>query len=222
MRGLSFRGGGWLWCLAGVVLAGLMPAQARANLVLTVTPVTVAAGSSGDSFEVDVENNASTAQNVAAFSLGISVTDADLTFTGGSESPTVDPYIFAGDSFDVINSFAFATLPTAQSVEASDLSNSFAGTNIAGNDTETLALGVITFNISSSANPAVPITVTLAASCGSPDSCTSFSDSSGANITSFVVNPGTISVTATVPEPSTLGLSLLALPAIVRRRRKAR
>lgn len=196
-----------------------MPAHAA--LIVSMSPVTVAAGTSGATFEVDLQNTGSV-QNIAAFTLGLSVdVSSGVTFTGGSES-TADTYLFNGDSFDVINGFPFTTVPPPDGpvLEASDLSNSGTGTDMG---LTTLGLALITFNVAPGTLGG-PVTVTIAPDCASPNACTSFADSAGDNLAFSVVN-GTINVTAAVsgvPEPSTWLLCLFGLPAIAWRKKSLR
>src|ERR1700733_2197303 len=185
--------------LAVVAMLGSIPAQA--NMIISVTPASVAAGTTGASFNVDIQNTGGSAQNIDAFSIGLSVSTSNFTFTGGNET-TTDAYIFAGDSFDVINSFPYTSVPppTGQTLEASDLSNSGAGTNVAAG--ATLGLGNIIFNLAG-ATPPGPITITVISTCLTANSCTSLSDSAGDNV-AFSVTNGTVTVTGvTTPEPST-------------------
>jgi len=214
MKEKTFHRSSWLLPLAAVALFTGMPA--KASIIISVLSTTYAAGSSGDSFDVTIKNTGASAQNIAAFSFGLSVADSHITFTGANES-TALTYLFNGDSFALANP-PFATLPTAQSVEASDLSNGGAGTSIAANSAVTFGLGHILFSVAGNAS-AGPIAVTLATSCGAP-LCSSLSDSSGANVP-FTVSNGTITVTTSgVPEPSSFLLALGLLPIIAWRRKK--
>jgi hypothetical protein len=62
--------------------------------------------------------------------------------------------------------------------------------------------------------------VTLLSTCLTPNACTSLSNSAGAEVP-FTVSSGTITVTtASTPEPSTLLLSLLAIPVFAWRSKK--
>jgi hypothetical protein len=186
-------------------------------MIITASSVTAAAGSTGDTFYLTLANTGPSAQNIAAFSVGITVPTA-ITLTGGSEASSGGPYIFTGDSFDVLASFPFTT-GTGQMTDASDLSFSGIGNTLASG--ATVGLGSITFNVAAGAS-AGPVTITLNSTqsppCGTP--CTSLSDSAGANVPFSVVN-GTINVTASasIPEPSTLLLALFVLPVIAFRRR---
>ena len=216
MKARRFHRISWLVTLAAAALFASAPAHA--NMVLTLISVGAAAGSTGNSFDVTIQNTGASAQNIAAFSLGLSVADTHITFTGGNEF-TALTYVFNGDSFDVINGFAYTTIPppTGHQVEGVDNSNSGAGTDIAAG--ATLGLGHIFFDVAANTS-AGPIAVTIAPGCGNP-LCTTLSDSAGATVL-FAVTNGDITVTTStvVPEPSTFLLALCALPAIARRRRK--
>lgn len=202
-----------LLALAAVVLLDAMPAHAD-GIIIRISSVSVVAGTNGAAFDVNIQNIGSS-QNIAGFSLGLSVGDSHITFTGGDESTSLT-YLFSGDSFDAINSFPYTTTPppNGQTVEASDLSNSGLGTN---EGTTTLGLGHIFFNIAADTPPEV-INVTLVPNCSNSNSCTSLSDSSFASVPFTVVN-GTITVTSSVPEPSTVLLALFGLPVVALRRR---
>jgi hypothetical protein len=201
------------WLLP-LTLAILSSAPARANIIISVTSVAVAAGGSG-AFDVNIQNTGAV-QNITAFSFGLSVSNPGITFTGGNMS-TANTYIFSGDSFDVNFGQPFAAFPTAQSVEASDLSLSGNGNNMGAT---TLGLGHILFSVAS--NVSGPVTVTLATGCSVMSSCTSLSDNAGHSV-GFSTSNGTITVTgASVPEPSTLLLALLALPVLGRLTRRNR
>ena len=207
----------WLLPLAAGVLSSL-PAQA--SLIINFVPVTVAAGTIGASFDVNLTNSGPSAQTISAFSLGLSVSDSHITFTGGNTA-TTQTYLFNGDSFDVINAFPFTTVPppNGQTVEASDNSNSGAGKSVASG--ATVGLGHILFNVAGNTS-AGHIAVSLVSTCATINSCTSLSDAAGANL-AFAANGGNITVTASAmtPEPSTLLLALCAIPALAWKRRKS-
>ena len=164
MKARKFHRISWLVTLAAAALFASAPAHA--NMVLTLISVGAAAGSTGDSFDVTIQNTGTSAQNIASFSLGLSVVDTHITFTGGNES-TALTYVFNGDSFDTIFAFPYTTLPppNGQQVEGSDLSNSGAGTSIAAG--ATLGLGHILFDVAANTS-AGPIAVTIAPGCGDP------------------------------------------------------
>jgi len=196
---------------AAALVLSAAPAHAS-GIVLTVVSVSAAAGSTNDYFDVIIGNTGS-AQNVAAFSLGLSVGNSNITLIGADEA-TASTYVFNGDSFDVSFPAQYVTTPLpGQSLEGVDLSYSGAGTNLASS---TLGLGRIYFDVASNA-PVGPVTVTITPGCSVPSACTSLSDSGGANVLFSLVN-GAITVTApltgAVPEPSTWLLALVGIPAM--------
>ena len=199
----------WAATLIGSAL--LLSASAHAGILVSVTPSSAPAGYSGY-FDVNLLNTGPLAQNIAAFSLGLSVTDPNLTFTGGDQGPAL-PYLFAGDSFNVNNGFFFVTVPPPNglNVQASDLSDSGAGSSVGSG--VTVGLGRFYFDISPLA-PQGTVTVTVSTGCLISDACTSFADFNGEDIP-FTTADGTVTVT---PEPSTLALSLFAVSAFAWRR----
>jgi hypothetical protein len=206
------------WLFLAAALLGAVPSQA--SIILNVQSVTVAAGTSGASIDINVQNTGPT-QNIAAFSLALSVAGSGVIFTGGNTSTTLT-YLFNGDSFDVINSLPYTTVPppNGQSVQASDLSNSGAGTDMGA---VTLGLGHLFFDVAANVTPGV-YGVTIVPDCSNPNACTSFSDSAFNNVPFSLGSNGTITVTGTsgVPEPATLLLALFAVPAIALHRRLRR
>ena len=201
-----------LFIIAAACLAGAFPA--RASMILAVHSVAVNPGTSGDSFDVTLQNTGGSPVTVGGFSFGLSLSNVSITFTGANTS-TVATYAFLGDSFDVINSVPFATTLTSQSVVASDLSNSGVG-DVVGVGA-TVGLGHIIFSVAANA-AAGPSTVTLAAF-----PISSLSDANGGNL-AIVLSNGTITINsvAGVPEPSTWTLIGLGMPALLLARRRRR
>jgi len=204
--------------LAALAVFALFVPPARADIVLSLqSPITASPNTTGDAFDVLLTNTGASAVNIAAFSFGITTSDTDITFTDANTS-TSDPYIFFGDSFVVINGFDLATTPPplGQTLVASDLSNSGAGTNVGPGST--LGIGHVLFNVANGAALG-PEAVTFEAY-----PTTSLADSSGDNLT-FTANAGTADVASAVtavPEPATAGLLVCALmgcATLVRRRR---
>lgn len=113
------------------------------------------AGDVGDAFDVLLTNNGSVDLSVAGFAFEVTVADTDVTLTNADFSTTAAAYIFAGDSFDQINSFTLNTIggidSTAQTLEASDVTNDSAGVTLAPG--QSLALGEVLFNVANGATP---------------------------------------------------------------------
>ncbi len=199
-----------LVCLAGACLLGCLPA--RASFVVSALSASAPANSSGNSFDVILTNTGLSAQTIAVFGLQVSVTDLDISFNAAlTNEATVSPYIFAGDSFDINTASAFASLNSLQILNASDLSDSGTGTSVAAG--ATVGLAHVVFNV---ANGAAPGVFTLTVS-GFPE--TSLADASFANVT-FTTANGLITIPT--PEPSTLGLFLIAAPMLFVAKRFAR
>lgn len=206
----------WLFTFAVAALVCCIPA--RASLIVSISNVSAPAGAIGASFDVNLQS-AATTQSVAGFNLALSVGDTHFTFTGGNTGTTLT-YLFAGDSFDVINAFAFTTVPppNGQALQAGDLSNGGAGTTLVSN--QTVGLGHIVFNLAGN-TPAGPIAITIVPNCVTANACTSFSDADGDPLAFTVAGPGTITVTPSTnsaPEPSTIFMSLTALAAVAWRK----
>jgi hypothetical protein len=198
--------------LFSAALAALLlfaPASRADGLQLSIASgVTATAGSTGNTFDVLLTNTGASALNVDSFAFSIVVADSDISFTDATTS-TSDPYIYAGDSFVVINGFPLPvnSLP-GQTLVASDLSNSGAGQVIGSG--ATFALGSIVFDVASGATPGV-FAVNF-----DDGPITSFADPN-ANLLDFASISGTITVTPStspMPEPATSGLLLCALAGL--------
>lgn len=210
----TFRAG--ILVPAALAAIALFSAPARADFVFSLeSGINATAGSTGNTFDVLLTNTGGSDVLVGGFSWGITTSDADITFTGADTS-TVTPYVFAGDSFDVINSFPLVTntLP-GQTVEASDFSNSGAGDTVASGGT--VAVGRVMFDIANGAAPG-PFAVTFETT-----GINSLSDNTGTGL-NFTTTDGTITITSitTVPEPAQGGLviCILAGLAILPQRRR--
>ena len=117
--------------------------SAHATTLLSFWPasVLVNAGAVGDSFDVLLTNNGPGTISIQSFSFQVSVIDPDITFTGADFSTGALTYIFAGDSFDVINGFTLNTDSAGQTMNGSD------GTRVvihAKSHTSTNAAGEVT------------------------------------------------------------------------------
>lgn len=194
--------------VAVAALLGAIPAQA--TLLYSVQSVSVAAGTSG-SLDVTLQNTGPSSVNIAAFTLGLSVSTPDITFTGANTS-TASTYIFNGNSL-FGPGIGTTPPPPGQIVLASDATADASDFVLASG--ATVGIGHILFDISLGAVLGGD-TVTLAAF-----PITSLSDSLGGNV-DFTGSNGTLTITpaAPTPEPATFFLTLLALPAFAWARRK--
>ncbi len=168
-------------------------------------PINANSGSTGNAFDVLVTNTGASAVTIGGFFFGVTTTDASITFTSANTVTVVDPYIFAGDSFDVNNSVPLNTT-SGQSLDAADLSDSGAGTSVAPG--ATFGVGHILFDIANGA-AAGPASVTF------DSTFTSLADAGG-NPVAFTTSPGTINVSTpnTVPEPATFALVFCGLAGL--------
>ena len=185
---------------ASVAIAASSPA--RAGLIVSVSSVSAAAGSTGDTLEVDVTNTGAPV-DIAAFGFEISVPAASgVTFTGADDNTTANIYIFAGNSAFGPN-IGMVSMGGTQ-LDGTDIAA--AGSTTLGTGA-TLGLGNVFFDVSSMASPG-PVTVTLV-----PDPGTTLTDPNQGNISIDTLNNGTITITGgtTVPEPSALISATLGL-----------
>jgi hypothetical protein len=191
--------------IAAAFLFAAPVGKATPIIVFSLEPVTVGAGTTGDTFDVIATNNTAGTVNIGGFAFGITTTSSNLTFTGVHISTAPEPYIFAGNSsFGPDISVQPPGLP-GQTVEAEDLPNS-GFTSFAAGTSE--GLGLVTFSVSAGTSPGL-IAVTFVSL---DDSLT---DPSGSPIP-FSVTNGNITVSGvTTPEPATGALAGLALFAII-------
>jgi len=183
-------------------------ALAHADLVINLQPVSDAAGSTGDTFDVTLTNTGPGSVIIAGFSFGLSVGTTDLTFTDVTTG-TTEPYVFGADSlFGPDISVQPANLP-GQTLEAEDISLAPGGGSTIGSGV-TVGLGEVTFNLSAGASSVgIPISFIEA-----DDSLT---DADGEAI-AFSAVSGSIAVTGgttATPEPVTFGFLCAALIGLV-------
>jgi hypothetical protein len=178
-----------------------MPASGE--VILEISSVSAAAGSTGNTIEVDVQNTSAMSIVVGGFNFEISA-DSDIDFTGASFA-TSAPYIFTGDSFDQANSLPLNT-STGSSLAAGDASNSGNGDTLGAGQTAGLAL--VTFSVSPTAAPG-PVTVSFSTDPAN----TNLSDQNGDAIAIDSFVSGTIDVipNSATPEPSAAAILLAAL-----------
>ena len=194
----------WVVAVAVAVAALLSSAPARASLILNVSSVTVASGSTGDSFDVTLTNTGPGASPaIGSFSFALS-SSTQINFTGVTIATSSAPYIFDGLGLFGPNITTSAGPGTVSASDAFSVIGS--GTTLGAG--ATVGLGQVVFN----AGAAGVYTVTVL-----PFPATSLSDTSfpvPGNIPITTLNGGTITVPPTggeVPEPATLGMGLTAL-----------
>jgi hypothetical protein len=182
-----------------------LAASARAALVVNIGSVTASPGSIGSALDVTLANTGSTAvSNIGGFAFEIMAPSSSITFTADNTS-TTSPYIFAGSSVFGPNASLQPPILPGQTLAALDITN--LGSGVTLNANSSLGLGHVLFNVAPGAAPG-PVTVT---SLGFP--VTNLSSTAGANITLGSLNSGVITIQgagATVPEPSSLFLGLVA------------
>ena len=204
------RSGGFV--LAGGACACLLtPATAHASSIVLVQTVTATAGSSANAIDVELTNSGPADVTIGGFSFGITIANADISFTEANTSTAV-AYVFGADSL-------FGPIlagPTAgQSLLASDIfSIPFSGATVGAG--ATVGLGRVLFDVAPNASSG-SFAVNLALV-----PFTSLSDESGNDVAidSFVSGQITIAgqPSDVVPEPASL-LMLLSGVAILRARR---
>ena len=184
---------------AGVMAGVPFAAPARADLVVSFSdPGNVAAGSTGDSFDVLLTNTGLGDVVLGAFTFEVATTSADITFTDVTTATVAEPYIFGADSLfapDILGA------TTGQDITAFDLDGVGDATIAAG---ATVGLGHVLFDVSGSASSG---TVDLQfVSTG-----TGLGTLNSTSVPIQTLTPAVIQTsgsTSTVPEPS--GLTLLS------------
>jgi hypothetical protein len=186
---------------------------ARAGLVLSVQDVSAAAGSSGNTLEVDLQNTGSSALAISTFSFELTVPGGSgISFQGADDNTALNPYIFA------TNSLLGPTLSasTGTTLDAGDVAAPALPTLAAG---ATVGLGRVFFNVDGSA-PSGPVTVSI----NSDPNVTLLLDSSSNAVPIDTFNNGTITILSggVVPEPGVLlsaTLGFLGAARLIRSRR---
>jgi hypothetical protein len=196
---------------AGFLLCAGPPA--RAGIIVSVQNVSAAAGTSGNTLEIDVQNTGASV-DIAAFSFEISVASSSgVTFTGADTSTSLATYIFAGNSFLGPN-IAFNTGTTLDAGDIAVTGFTTLGTG------DTLGLGLVSFDVAAGTSLG-PVTVSLT---GYP--FTGLTDADQSNVPIDTLNNGTITIipAGVVPEPSSLILGIIGLlsaACLVRTRRQS-
>jgi hypothetical protein len=183
-----------------------------AGITISLTPASATAGSTGNSFEVDLTNSGSSSVTVGGFSFELSIANPNISLTNATTATTA-LYLFSGDSLFGPN---ISTSSPGQLIDASDIDSILmAGTTI--NPGSTFGLGRVFFDVSSNASPSVTA-VNISAF---PNS--SLSDAAGNNLPIGGLSGGQITISgSTVPEPSSLLLFFLAAVTLLSRRHIAR
>jgi hypothetical protein len=191
--------------LAGMAVSFLGPASGHASLILSVQSATVAAGSSGNGFDVQLSNSGPSAVTIAGFSFGILTANTNISFRDANIS-TSAPYIFGSNSLfgpDLTGPTSGQSLSTSD-IFAIPLAGATLGAGI------TVGLGHVLFDVS----PAAAVGTSLVTLAGFPVS--SLSDAAGNNVVIQTLSSGQITITGTgVPEPSTLATVLAGIALIL-------
>jgi hypothetical protein len=180
------------WLLVGSALFLLGSATARAGVIIIGQSVFAAAGSSGNSLDIDLTNSGPSAITIAGVSFGISIGNPNISFTDANIL-TAAPYIFGANSLFGPD----LTGPTSgQSLSSSDvISIPLSGITLSSG--ATMGLGHIIFNVAGTATAgAFPVSF-------APFPISSLSDPAGNGISINTFSNGQITITAAaVPEPS--------------------
>jgi hypothetical protein len=196
-----------------VCLLAAIPAHAD-TLTVSLSPLSdVAAGSTGNSFDVLLTNTSGPAVAIGGFFFEVTSSSSDTTFTDATTA-TGTPYIFGSDSLFGPDIIGFGS--TATDLNASDLDAAGSISLAAG---DTVALGHVLFDVSPTA-ATQDVTFTLVGFPG-----TSLSDEAGNDVPIDTFTGGQFTIegaTAPVPEPSTLILLFSAVPLVLVRRRTMR
>src|ERR1039457_2142751 len=119
----------WILCVTAVAFAmSAMPASGA--VVFEVSSTVAGPGSSGNTIEVDALNNGNSSVVIYGFDFTINASSV-IDFTDASFSTLLAPYIFAGGSFDQVNSLPLGA-STGSSLSAGDISNDTVGILVAG------------------------------------------------------------------------------------------
>jgi hypothetical protein len=177
--------------IAALVVGLVATLPAEASLIVTVQSVSDAANTNGDSLNVTLTNSGPGAVSIGGFSFKITASGSSINFTDANVN-TTPSYIFGANS-----TFGpdLTSPVSGSSISASDVDSAGSASIASG---ATVGLGYVLFNVA--ANGSGVINVTL----GANPQYTSAADGSGTNLPILTLTNGTITVTSTVPEPSTL------------------
>lgn len=186
-----------------IFMACVLPAHA--DIVLSAASTTASAGSTGNSFEVDLTNTGSSDMQIGGFVFEITTTNSNVTFTDVTTGTTAYSYIFDANSLFGPDLAASSPGQTFDAADVAATPSSY--TTLAAG--ETLGLGEVFFDLAPGASSA-----TVSFNLGN----SSLSDGNGNPISIDSADSGLINVT---PEPASLVLALtgaLTLIAAARRR----
>jgi len=206
-----------LGMIFAICVAGAVARLAHASTTYSIDPAAISAhpGDVGDSFDVIFTNNGSAALSVAGFAFEVSVADTDITLTGADFSTNVSPYIFAGNSFDQINSFTLNYVNvdgySPQILDASDVTNDATGVSVGPGDSADL--GEVLFDVADPAQ-AGPFAVTFTGEVSDVANANNLATPEGDGISVDTFSGGTITVSP-VPEPSSLLVGSMGLTALI-------
>ncbi len=191
-------------------------AAGRAEVLINLQPVSAAAGSTGNTYDVTLKNTGPASVVIGGFSFGLSAGTSDITFTGVTTGTTTATYIFEGDSLfgpDI------SLDPAGQTMSAEDIFDTPGSGSTVGSGA-TVGLGLITFDVSAAASlGGIPVSFIPGDD--------SLSDEMG-NPIAFSAEDSSITVTSgttPTPEPATSGfvcMAFLGLAGVVRARRRTR
>lgn len=196
--------------IAGLAAALLCPMPGQAAVIIMIQPVSAFAGSSGNTFDILLQNTGSSTVNVGSFTFEINTPDADINLSSATTA-TVPPYVFSGHSLfgPTINTTSGQTLDASDSYDV-PFSGAALGSGV------TVGLGRITLDVSTTAAlGSFPVSLV--------PSATSLSDPAGDTIPIDLFIGGQITIDANpVPEPGSALLMAGALCLVLRSVRPAR
>lgn len=179
---------------------------ARAALVLHVPDMNVTPGSSG-SFDVWVEETSGTQAALQGASVGLKQSaSGTTTFTGFGAPSGTHPNLFTSPTY------TNGTASASGYVAGRDLAmNADSGSEVGVQNGVRDGLFGVSYSVAALAVPGTVITINI------DPANTLLSDALGNEI-AYVADPGSFTVVA-APEPASLGLALLGLPLLMRRRK---
>jgi hypothetical protein len=183
-----------------MLLAALALLPARGGtLLLSVEPVLATPGSTGDNFDVLIQNQTAGTVDISGFSFEVDTVNTAVTFTGTTFNTVTGTYIFAGNSLFGPNLNLNAP---GQAMDGEDLAAA-PGSFTALAPNEILALGNVSFDVAGNAVPGSTAAVTI----NSAPALTSITDNNGDSL-AFSLLSGSVTI---VPEPGTFWGAGLAL-----------